>query len=170
MNAVDKSLGANKANWAPVQPIFYNLFGSEAWVIPIVNKTDGALVKIAIVAAENSYVVIEDNKDAAIESFKNAIAYGKINESEGKNANSVKAVEKTITGKVERINAVSENGNTMFYVKLTGHNNIFMVSKVAGVDIVLTKENDEVEIKYLDVKDNLIVSATAIKNNSLLLN
>lgn len=167
MNAVDKTLGANKANWAPVQPLFYNLFGTEAWVVPVVNKTDGALVKIAIVAAQNSYVVLEDNKPTAIESFKNAIAYGKISASGDKNANSVKADEKTVTGKISRINAVTEDGNTIFYVKLAEGNIVYMVNKSAGVDIVLTKEGDSVEIKYLDIKDNNIVSTTGFKNNSI---
>lgn len=167
MNAVDKTLGANKANWTPVQPLFYNLFGTEAWVVPVVNKTDGALVKVAVVAAQNSYVVLEDNKNAAIEAFKNAIAYGKINASSDKNANSIKAEEKTVSGKVSRINAVTEEGNTIFYVKLEGADTIYMVNKSAGIDIVLTKESDTVEIKYLDIKDNNIVSTTGFKNNSI---
>lgn len=134
MNAVDKTLGANKANWAPVQPLFYNLFGSEAWVVPVVNKTDGAIVKVGIVAAQNSYVVLEDSKTAAIESFKNAIAYGKISASGDKNANSIKADEKMVTGKISRINAVTEEGNTIFYVKLSEGNTVYMVSKSAGVE------------------------------------
>ena len=167
MNAVDKALGADKANWAPVQPLFYNIFGSEAWVVPVVNKNDGAIVKIGIVAAKNSYVVLEESKDAAIESFKNAISYGKINDASNKNANSVKAEEKLISGKVLRINPVTEGGNTIFYVKLIGNNTIFMVSKSAGIDIVLTKENDEVEIKYLDIKDSNVVSTVAFKNSNL---
>ncbi len=167
MNAVDKTLGANKANWAPVQPLFYNIFGTEAWVVPVVNKTDGALVKVAIVAAENSYVVLEENKPAAIESFKNAIAYGKISSSGDKNANSIKAEEKTVKGTVSRINAVTEEGNTIFYVKLSEGPTVYMVNKSAGVDIVLTKEGDLVDIKYLDIKDNNIVSTTSFKNNSI---
>jgi hypothetical protein len=44
---------------------------------------------------------------------------------------------------------------------------IFMVNKSAGMDIVLTKENDTVEIKYLDIKDNNIVSTTSFKNRSI---
>lgn len=167
INAVNKTLGANKSNWIPVQPIFYNLFGTEAWVIPVVNKTDGALVKVAVVAAQNSYVVLQDNKTSALEEFKNAIAYGKINDASDKNANSIKAEEKTITGKVSRINEVTEDGNTIFYVKLTGIDTVFMVNKSAGADIVLTKENDEVDIKYLDIKDNNIVSTTYFKNHNL---
>jgi hypothetical protein len=167
MNAVDKTLGANKANWTPVQPLFYNIFGTEAWVVPVVNKTDGALVKVAIVAAQNSYVSLEDNKTAAIESFKNAIAQGKINSSNDKNANSIKAEEKIITGKISRINAVTEDGNTIFYVKLAEGPAIYMVNKSAGVDIVLSKEGDMVELKYLDIKDNNIVSTTSFKNNSI---
>lgn len=167
MNAVDKALGADKANWAPVQPLFYNIFGSEAWVVPVVNKNDGAIVKIAIVAAKNSYVVLEESKEAAIEGFKNAISYGKISDASNKNANSVKAEEKLISGKVLRINPVTEGGNTVFYVKLIGNNTIFMVTKAAGIDIVLTKENDEVEIKYLDIKDNNVVSTVGFKNNNL---
>lgn len=167
MNAVDKALGADKANWTPVQPLFYNIFGSEAWVVPVVNKSDGAIVKIAIVAAKNSYVVLEESKEAAIESFKNAISYGKISDRVNKNANSIKAKEKTIRGKVLRINPVSESGNTVFYVKLVGNNTIFMVTKASGIDIVLTKENDEVEIKYLDIKDNNVVSTVGLKNNNL---
>ncbi|MDF2532760.1 MAG: hypothetical protein K0Q65_2341, partial [Clostridia bacterium] len=167
MNAVDKNLGANKANWTPVQPLFYNLFGTEAWVVPVVNKTDGALVKVAIVAAQNSYVVLEDNKASAIEAFKNAVAYGKIAAAGDKNANSIKAEEKTITGSVSRVNAVTEDGNTIFYVKLADINTIFMVNKSAGVDIVLTKEGDLVEINYLDIKDNNIVSTTKFENNTI---
>ncbi|MGK0465584.1 hypothetical protein [Clostridium sp.] len=167
MNAVDKALGADKANWAPVQPLFYNIFGSEAWVVPVVNKNDGALVKIGIVAAKNSYVVLEESKAAAIESFKNAISYGKKSDASDKNANSVKAEEKIISGKVLRINAVTESGNTIFYVKLVGKSNLFMVTKAAGIDIVLTKENDEVEIKYLDIKDNSVVSTIGFKNSNL---
>jgi hypothetical protein len=167
MNAVDKSLGANKANWAPVQPLFYNLFGSEAWVVPVVNKTDGAMVKVAIVSAQSSYVVIEDSKDAAIEGYKNAIAYGKISENSNKNANSIKAEEKVISGVISRINSVTENGNTIFYVKLLGNEKLFMINKSAGVDIVITKENDTVDIKYMDIKDNGIVSTTWFKNRSI---
>ena len=167
MNAVDKALGADKANWTPVQPLFYNVFGSEAWVVPVVNKNDGAIVKIAIVSAKNSYVAIEESKDAAIESFKNAISYGKINDVTDKNANSIKAEEKVILGKVLRINPVTESGNTVFYVKLVGNNTVFMVTKAAGIDIVLTNENDEVEIKYLDIKDNNVVSTIGFKNNNL---
>ncbi|MBZ9634392.1 hypothetical protein [Clostridium sp. FP1] len=167
MNAVDKALGANKANWAPVQPLFYNIFGSEAWVVPVVNKNDGAIVKIGIVAAKNSYVVLEESKEVAIESFKNAISYGKTKDDSSKNANSVKAQEKTIRGKVLRINPVTESGNTIFYVKLVGNNTIFMVTKSAGIDIVLTNENDEVEIKYLDIKDNNVVSTVGFKNSNL---
>ncbi|MBL4934364.1 hypothetical protein JK636_01180 [Clostridium sp. YIM B02515] len=167
MNAVDKTLGANKSNWAPVQPLFYNIFGTEAWVVPVVNKTDGALVKVAIVAAQNSYVVLEDNKTNAIESFKNAIAYGKISASNDKNANSIKADEKTISGKISRINPVTEDGNTVFYVKLSEGPTVYMVTKSAGIDIVLSKEGDNVEIKYLDIKDNNVISTTGFKNNSI---
>jgi len=32
---------------------------------------------------------------------------------------------------------------------------------------VLTKENDEVEIKYLDIKDNNVVPTIDFKNNNL---
>lgn len=167
MNAVDKALGADKANWAPVQPLFYNIFGSEAWVVPVVNKNDGAIVKIGIVAAKNSYVVLEESKEAAIESFKNAISYGKTKDASSKNANSVKAQEKIARGKVLRINSVTENGNTIFYVKLVANNAIFMVTKSAGIGIVLTKENDEVEIVYLDIKDNNVVPTVGFKNSNL---
>lgn len=167
INAVDKTMGANKSNWAPVQPLFYNLYGTEAWVVPVVNKTDGALVKVAIVAAQNGYVVLEDNKDNALDAFKNAIAYGKVQDLSNRNANSVKAEEKITTGKVSRVNTVIEDGNTIFYVKLQGVNTIFMVNRSTGTDIVLTKEGDDVEIKYLDIKDNNLVSSTGFKNNSI---
>jgi hypothetical protein len=84
-----------------------------------------------------------------------------------KNANSIKADEKTISGKVARINPVTEGGNTIFYIKLEGQNTIFMVNKSAGVDIVLTRDGDTVEIKYLGIKDNNVVSTTTFKNNSI---
>jgi len=119
------------------------------------------------VVFHNSYVVLENNKNDAIDSFKNAIAYGKIADSSNKNANGIKAEEKSVSGKISRINAIVEGGNTIYYIKLEGVSTIYMVNKSAGVNIVITKEKDEVELKYLDIVDNNIVSVTKFVNKSL---
>jgi NurA-like 5'-3' nuclease len=47
-----------------------------------------------------------------------------------------RAGEKTITGKISRINAITEDGNTIFYVRLAEGTTVYMVNKSAGAGIV----------------------------------
>jgi hypothetical protein len=42
-----------------------------------------------------------------------------------------------------------------------------MVTKSAGINIAITRDNDDVEIKYLDIKDNEVVSVTGFKNKTV---
>lgn len=115
MNSIDKLLGANKSNWATVQPILYNLYGVDTWIVPVVNKIDGSFVRLGLVTAQSKYSVLADNKADLLEAFKKAIVDGSINQNSDVKVNNnsqLKKVQKE--GKIVRINQVVENGKTYF--------------------------------------------------------
>lgn len=159
MNSVDKLLGANKGNWATAQPILYNLYGIDTWIVPVVNKTDGSFVKLGLVTAQSKYAVLADNKADLLEAFKKAIVDGSINENSDvkvKNNAQLKKVQKE--GKIIRINQVVENGKTVFYLKIdTEPNSIFMVDKGINADIVLAKDGDIISLEYVSIENQKVI-------------
>ncbi len=164
MNSIEKLLGANKSNWATSQPILYNLYGIDTWIIPIINKTDGSFVKIGLVTAQSKYAVLADNKVDLLEAFKNAIVDGTINQNSDtkvKNDAQLKKVQKE--GKILRINQVVENGKTVFYLKIDSEpNNIFMIDKNINTDIVLARDGDSIKLEYVSIEDQKIIPVTGL--------
>jgi hypothetical protein len=162
MNSVEKLLGANKSNWTTSQPILYNLYGIDTWIIPIVNKTDGSFVKIGLVTAQSKYSVLADNKVDLLEAFKKAIVDGTINQNSDtkvKNDAQLKKVQKE--GKILRINQVVEDGKTVFYLKIDSEpNNIFMVDKNINTDVVLARDGDSIKLEYVSIDDQKVIPVT----------
>lgn len=165
MNVVEKLLGADKANWTTSQPILYNIYGIDTWIIPVINKVDGSFVKLGLVTAESKYGILADNKADLMDSFKKAIASGKVNESSDTkvDSNTEKPSEKEITGKIWRINQTTESGKAVFYVKLENSDKIFMVDIDVNPMVVLARDGDTVTIKYEDMEEQTILSATSFK-------
>ena len=167
MNAVEKLLGADKANWTTSQPILYNIYGVDTWIIPVINKTDGSFVKLGLVAAESKYAILADNKADLLDSFKKAIVEGKISESsDAKVDNNATAIkEQEVTGKIWRINQTTEEGKSIFYIKLENNDKIFMINKNVSADVVLARDGDNVTLKYANMEDQAILSVTSFKLN-----
>lgn len=162
MNSIDKLLGANKSNWTTAQPILYNLYGIDTWVVPVVNKTDGSFVKLGLVTAQSKYSVLADNKADLLEAFKKAIVDGSINQNSDVKVNNnsqLKKVQKE--GKIVRINQVVESGKTVFYLKIdTEPNSIFMVDKGVDADIVIARDGDSIKLEYVDIENQKVIPVT----------
>lgn len=159
MNAVDKLLGAEKANWATAQPILYNVYGIDTWIIPVINRTDGSFVKLGLVTAQSKYAMIADTKADLLEAYKKAIADGTVNSSSDvKIDNNSKLQETIIEGKIVRINQSVENGKSIFYLKLdTVSDKIFMISRSVNADVVLARDGDSVKVKYIEMEGQKII-------------
>lgn len=164
MNSVEKLLGAEKNNWTTAQPILYNLYGIDTWIVPVINKTDGSFVKIGLVTAQSKYSILAENKVNLLDQFKKAIADGKVFQgADVKVNNSAKLNEEKVSGKILRINQTTEDGQPIFYIKLdTVNDKIFMISKNVNAEVVLAKEGDNVNIKYINADEQKIQSVTSI--------
>lgn len=162
MNAIEKLLGAEKANWATAQPILYNIYGIDTWIVPVINRTDGSFVKLGLVTAKSKYSIVADNKLDILEAFKKAIADGTVNNgADVKVENGLELKEVTIEGKLVRINQSVEEGKSVFYLKLdTVPDKIFMVNKNVNADVVLARDGDKVKIKYIDMETQEIIPVT----------
>jgi hypothetical protein len=164
MNAVERLLGANTANWTTSQPILYNLFGVDTWIIPIINKTDGSFVKLGLVTAQSKFTILADNKVELLDSFKRALADGRVNQgTDVKVGNDLKLEEREAAGSISRINQAIEEGRSIFYIKLdTEPDKVFMVNKNISPDIVLARKNDKVTVKYIKLEGQIIIPITEL--------
>lgn len=162
MNSVEKLLGAEKANWATVQPILYNIYGIDTWIVPVINKTDGSFVKLGLVTAKSKYSIVANNKLDLLEAFKKAIADGAVNNgADVKVENNLELEELTAEGKLLRINQSVEDGKSVFYLKLDSvPDKIFMVNKNVNADLVLARDGDTVKITYIDMEEEEIIPVT----------
>lgn len=167
MNSVEKLLGADKANWATSQPILYNVYGVDTWIVPVINRTDGSFVKLGLVAAESKYSMLADNKTDLLDSFKKAIAEGKINSSSDvKISNDSESIkEKEISGTIWRINQTSEDGKAIFYIKLEDNEKIFMINKNLSPEVILARDGDKITLKYIDMEEQQVLSVTSFNIN-----
>lgn len=167
MNSVEKLLGADKANWATSQPILYNIYGVDTWIVPVINRTDGSFVKLGLVAAQSKYSILADNKTDLLDSFKKAIADGKINESSDVkiDSDSESLKEQEVSGKIWRVNQTSEDGKAVFYIKLENQEKIFMINRNVSPDVVLARDGDSVTIKYIDMEEQQVLSVTSFNIN-----
>lgn len=167
MNAVDKLLGADKANWTTAQPILYNIFGVDTWIVPVINKTDGSFVKLGLVTAQSKFAILSDSKLDLLDQFKKALADGRVNQgSDVKVDNAAKLKESEISGKILRINQITENGQSVFYIKLDNEKDkIFMINKNVNAEVVLAKEGDTINIKYINMEGQKIQSVTGFNIN-----
>lgn len=165
MNTVEKLLGANKANWSTAQPILYNIYGIDTWIIPVINKTDGSFVKLGLVTAQTKFSILADSKLELIDSFKKAIADGSVNENSDVKVNNNSSLKEVETvGKITRINQSIEDGKSIFYFKIDSiPNKIFMVNKNVNADVVLSKEGDNIKIKYIEMTDQKIIPVTSFE-------
>lgn len=159
MNSIEKLLGAEKANWATAQPILYNIYGIDTWIVPVINRTDGSFVKLGLVTAKSKYSIVANNKLDLLEAFKKAIADGTVNNgADVKVDNNLELKEVSAEGKLVRINQSVEDGKSVFYLKLdTVPNKIFMVNKNVNADLVLARDGDRVKIKYIDMEEQEII-------------
>lgn len=163
MNSVEKLLGADKSNWATSQPILYNIYGVDTWIVPIINRTDGSFVKLGLVAAQSKYSILADNKADLLDSFKKAIADGKINESSDvKIDNKTSTIEeKEVTGDIWRINQTTEDGKAVFYIQLKDNDKIFTINKNVSPEVVLARDGDKVTLKYINMDEQKVLSVTS---------
>lgn len=157
VEVVNKSF--QKDNWVGTQPLLYNIYGQETWVVPIIDG-NGLLRRIALVHAESGGIVHETNKRELFDRYKLMLATNQIQgNTVPTNISNVKEVE----GRVLRVSTVSSAQGTTLRLLLSESDKIFNVDVNTIPYAVFTKENDIVRIKYID-NEEITVTVREFKN------
>ena len=160
LEAVNKSFEKDK--WFGTQPILYNIYGQDTWVIPVIDG-NGLLRSISLVHAESGSVTYSSNKRKLFEQYKNMLATNQIkSDNIPTNISELKEIE----GTVLRVEKISTPEGTIVKVLLIDSDKIFNIDGDLIPYSLFTKEGDRVSIKYIDNEESN-VTVREFKNNTI---
>ena len=134
-NAVRANPIVRQGRLIPTQPILYNLFGANTWVVPIIAD-NGKYQTTGLVQATNGRVVV-GNASAASPSVDALAAYRDLL---GARAEGASGTAKT-AGTIDRI----ATGGSSIYFTLRGDRRIFSIRDLTNPDALLARSGDHVE-------------------------
>ncbi len=122
----------------PTQPLLYNAFGQNTWVVPLVAET-GKYQTVALVQAKNGHVVVGTSSSPSPQSdaFAQYAAFLGI----GNVPVAAEAGERTVSGTIDRVAAAS-NGTT--YLTLRGSRRVYAVDTRDAPAALLARPGDRV--------------------------
>jgi hypothetical protein len=141
-NAVLSNPIVRQGRLVPTQPILYNVYGRNTWVVPLVAPDTGKFQTLALVQARNGRVVIasptlSSPQDDAFAQYA-AMLGVRSSEEKGREA------PRTISGTIDRIAPTSDD--TMYFTLLHGAR-VYKVSAKNNVAAVLARSGDRVHFR-----------------------
>lgn len=138
-----------KDQWKGEEPVLYSIYGTNTWLVPVVDG-NGLLREIAAVNAEDSNkVVYAETKEQLFDKYRVALA----SQGLGNTSPTKDSQLKTIQGKVLRVVNISTTDGTTQKLLLDSSDKIFVLNTDVIPYSIFTKEGDTVEIKYVDTND-----------------
>lgn len=136
--------------WHGEMPVLYNFYGEASWLTPVLDS-NGFLQNYFIVSAANPEIsVYTATPNQALKQYKIALQKG------GSSVDGTsKAEEKTVTGKVVRVYKEKAGDFTTTSFLLDNGKNFVISSENYPLAIYL-KENDSVNISYLDTGESFL--------------
>lgn len=150
--AAVSAVNANVSNyrgWHGAQALFYNLYGAESWVVPVLSEDD-KFQGVGIVHARSGQTFFGTTKEEALVNYKQWLATGRQND-----VPSQQSQEKTITAAVVRISSANSGSTTLFYFTLAGSDKIFTAHVGNSAEVPLTRAGDTVTIEYMDTAEKV---------------
>ena len=141
---------SNFAGWNGAQPLLYNLYGSESYVVPVLSENN-KLQAIGIVNARTGQTVVKPTKLEAIVAYKQYLGQGI-----GDVIPTYMGELDTIDGVVTRVGASTMGGNTLFYFHISGSERIFTATSTISPEVALTNVGDRVSVSYLDTSEAVV--------------
>jgi len=141
-SAAERSVAANpivrQARLLPTQPILYNAFAQNTWVVPIVSD-NGKYQTLALVAAAGGHVVVGDTAapSPAEAAFAEYRSYVGDRTAGGPNA------ELRIAGTIDRF---ADSGGRIYFT-LAGRRGIFSAADSSDPNLVLARPGDHVRVR-----------------------
>ena len=145
-----------KENWIGDQPVLYQIYGEETWVIPVLDG-NGLYRELAIVHAKSGDIVHDKDKNVAFNKYKSILA-----KNGGKGVPTNVSDAKQVNGTVSRISI----GTEQVFVLLQNQQKIFVMDLGAFPYSRFIKEGDQLEVEYAD-NNEVQVTVTKLINNSL---
>ncbi len=151
---------ADFVGWHGAQPLLYNLYGAESYVVPVLSDTN-ILKAVGIVNARTGRTIVEPTLLKAVLAYKQYLGQGI-----GGIIPTDAALLQSMEGEVLRVGAATTEGTTLFYLHLAGSPRIFTATAILSPHVALTKPGDRVAISYLDTAEQ-VVPLASFRNVSL---
>lgn len=159
-NAVASNPIVRQGRLLPTQPILYNAFDQNTWVVPLVADT-GKYQTLALVQAKNGHVVVgsSGNPSPQSDAFAQYAAF-----LGGRYAAAVTGPgERSFSGAIDRIAGASG----MLYFTLRGSRQIFSLDATSNAAALLARSGDRVRFDAAAGKDRTISIATNFSDEAL---
>ncbi len=127
----------------------YQICGQPTWVA--IYSSGGIFQDVGILAARNlngGNVQFEPSLSRALDDYKLWLAQNNISNNCG--ATPTGGTQQAVTGKVLRISSVQLNGNTIYYIQISGQNVIFTANLNLSPKLPLVQPGDTVTITYFN--------------------
>ncbi|MCA1064084.1 hypothetical protein LCL98_11620 [Rossellomorea aquimaris] len=136
--------------WDGEMPVLYNFYGEASWLTPVLDA-NGFLQNYFIVSAANPEISAYANTpNQALKQYKTALQRGG-----GSVDGSSKAEEKQTNGTVVRVYK-EKNGDYTVVSFLLDNGKNYMVSSENSLLAIYLKENDKVNVKYMDTGEEFL--------------
>lgn len=162
-NNVSNTIHSTRANirgYSVDSVQLYQIYNTPTWIAIFVQSTDsGAIYQaVGIVDARNlngSNVQYETTLSAALQDYQQWLI-----QQGSSNGTSTSGQVLSVTGKVERISAVQQGSNTIYYMQLEGQNKIFTANLALSPKLPLVQPGDTVTGTYLNTGDQTVAFQT----------
>ena len=127
----------------------YQICGQPTWVA--IYSSGGIFQDVGVLAARNlngGNVQFEPSLSRALDDYKLWLAQNNIPNDCG--ATPTGGTQQAVTGKVLRISSVQLNGNTIYYIQISGQNVIFTANLNLSPKLPLVQPGDTVTITYFN--------------------
>ncbi len=127
----------------------YQICGQPTWVA--IYSSGGIFQDVGVLAARNlngGNVQFEPSLSRALDDYKLWLAQNNISNNCG--VTPTGGTQQAVTGKVLRISSVQLNGNTIYYIQISGQNVIFTANLNLSPKLPLVQPGDTVTITYFN--------------------
>jgi hypothetical protein len=160
-SAAERSVGANpivrQARLIPTQPILYNVFGQNTWVVPVVSD-NGKYQTLGLVAAAGGHVVVGDTSAAS----PAQAAFAELRSYLGDRTAGGPAAERQFSGTIDRF----ADSAGRIYFTLHERRGIFTAPDAGDPNLVLARPGDRVRVTAIPDSGGLL-SVRDLRDDSI---
>jgi hypothetical protein len=153
-DTVANTLTSNPANiqhYGVGSAQLYQIYNVPTWVATFTHEVDGGEIfeAVGIVDAQHlsgANVIMAPTKAQALAQYAQWLADHNVQGS----GTAPSGTETTVSGTVQRINATTQNGTTVYYMLINGQSRIFEAPLSLSPELPLVQPGDQVQGTYLD--------------------